>query len=115
MTIARTAAAIHLAYARACAGGFMRKAMCLRPSYVRACTRAWGTRVATVELRSNCAKLRISVGDELRDLQYNCTALSLFLSPRCSSPVRVAERITAPVRDMCSPVCAYLQYVHVRV
>lgn len=40
MMIARTVAAIH-AYTRVCARGFMRKAACLRPWCIRACTRVY--------------------------------------------------------------------------
>lgn len=40
MTIARTVAATR-AYTRVCARGFMRKAACLRPWWIRACTRVY--------------------------------------------------------------------------
>lgn len=112
MTIARTVAVIYLAYVRLCAGGFMRKATYLRPcAYVHArgdvsvCARA---RTATVELCNNCAKLRISVGDELRDLQYNCTTLSLpmFLLPRSCRRGRKNYSPPAPLPPPFE-ICAY--------
>jgi len=67
---------------------------------------------ATIELCSNCTKLRISVGDELGDLQYNCTVFSLptFLLPVYAA---MAERITTPfniyVHTPGSRVYMYLQ------
>lgn len=45
---------------------------------IHVCTSVRGR---AVELCSNCAKLRISVSDELRDLQYNCATSSLLSSP----------------------------------
>lgn len=116
MTIARTVAAIHLAYVRVCAGGFMRKATCICDRHC-AYTYTWGlsvrgcagARVATVELCSNCAKLRISVGDELRDLQYNCTTLSPRVSPHPPPPLPSAVRAAAKELQPRS------RYMHTRI
>lgn len=70
--------------------------ICIRGLSVWGCARA---RVATVELCSNCAKLRISVGDELRDLQYNCTILSPCSF--CLPPLVLPRKNYSPIWDIC--------------
>lgn len=67
--------------------------------------------VAIVELCSNCAKLRISVSDELRDLQYNCATFSLLsLHPIPPLSTRLCHRVRKNysfVQDICA---AYVWY-----
>lgn len=69
-------------------------------AYVHVRGYMWMCAGATVELRSNCAKLRISVGDELRDLQYNCTTLTPRVPPAPRS-CRRGRKNYSPVQDMC--------------
>lgn len=89
---------------------------CLRLLCARVCTRICihvciPLCVATVELCSNCAKLRISVSDELRDLQYNCATFSLLsLHPIPPLSTRLCRRVRknySLVQDICA---AYVWY-----
>lgn len=114
MTIAPTA--MHPACARMCAGGFMRtghvcvSVVCMHVSRASVCRYMCicvFLCVATVELCSNCTKLRISVSDELRDLQYNCATSSLRptsypTSFRQFMPPHHGRKNYNLVRDICA-------------
>lgn len=118
---------MHLAYARVCvcmSGGLCEK-LCVCVRCIRVHVRGYArARVATVELCSNCAKLRISVGDELRDLQYNCAGLLSPHVPSAAGPVRAAaaprpkelqprSRYVHTVRCMCIRICTACKRVRV--
>lgn len=103
---------------RMCAGGFMRAAtgrvcVCCMHVCARECVYMCISLCVAraIELCSNCAKLRISVSDELRDLQYNCATSSLLL-PLRSYPLstrlcRRGRKNYSLVRDICT---AYVRY-----
>lgn len=85
--------------------------VCVRCVYVHARGTWVYVSVATVELCSNCTKLRISVGDELGDLQYNCAALSPHV-PACPGVRAAAAPKELQPRSryvLTRRVCTYLQ------
>lgn len=102
MTIARTAAAMHprlrsSVCRRVYANGYrtyLLRLLCAN-MYICICVRA-----AAVELGSNCAKLRISVGDELRDLQYNYTTPSVV--PPRPKELQPRSKLYMRMRRVCT-------------
>lgn len=113
MTIARTAMHPRLrsnVCRRVYANGY---GTCLRLLCARVCTPTYiyiymcvSLCVATIELCSNCTKLRISVSDKLRDLQYNCATSSLFPSspipPLSTRLCRRGRKNYSLIRDICT-------------
>lgn len=90
MTIARTATAIHLAYARVCAGGFMRKATCLRPLCARARTRKRGCTWVWRSWSSAATAPNFELASATNFEIYSTTAAALsppcFCLPRSCAP-----------------------------